>query len=149
MGEAQSSFDRNQAEEDIITFDPKHQRRMDDLFLVVDNPDDIDCKTPYPMALRPFPPSFWEHSIGDNRSQYQSHNNITQIPTIIQPPAKRLFLDPSYSQHVRSKSCQQPPIMRRVLKEQQREKALFHARILHGNRTSALAMNQKKTLDLL
>jgi len=133
MGEAQSSFERNQAEDDVITYDPNHQKRMDDLFLVVNNQDDFEHNLPYPMALRPFPPSFWKHSIGDNRIKScsklsiapgnhildWSHNNqskefdisLSQIPTIIHPPAKIFASDSSIFQHGRSKSFQHQPII--------------------------------------
>ena len=131
MGEAQSSFERSQAEDDVITYDPNHQKRMDDLFLVVDNQDDLEHNLSYPMALRSFPPSFWKHSIGDNRSKSCSnlssapgniindwtHNNqpkefdisLSKIPTIIHPPAKMFVSDPSIFQHGRSKSFQHQP----------------------------------------
>ena len=133
MGEAQSRFDRNQAEEDVITYDPRHQKRMEDLFLVIENQDDLEHNLPYPMALRPFPASFWKYSIGDNRSNSRSNlsrplgnhindwlqinqpkqidTSLSQIPTIIHPPGKKFVSDPSIFQHGRSKSFQHQQII--------------------------------------
>ena len=69
MGEVESSFGRNPADEDVINVDPRCNKLMDDLFLVVENSDELDQNPSYPMSLRPFPSSFWKHSIGDNRTQ--------------------------------------------------------------------------------
>ena len=60
MGNTRSSIDGDPREEDSISYDPNHKKLMEDLFLVVKNPDELEQNPPFRMNLRKLPPSFWK-----------------------------------------------------------------------------------------
>ena len=103
MGNSYSCFSKSPGHEDVISFSPNFTQMMDDLFLVVENPDDLEQNSPYPMSLRTFPPSFWQYSVGDNFKSHSRQNSCNE-PAYIQqnglnmrPPATRSFSEPMCS----------------------------------------------------
>ena len=60
MGNTGSSIGGDPPVEDSISYDPNHKKLMDDLFLVVKNPDELEQNPPFRMNLRKLPPSFWK-----------------------------------------------------------------------------------------
>ena len=60
MGNTRSSIDGDPRIEDSITYDPNHKKLMEDLFLVVKNPDELEQNPPFSMNLRKLPTSFWK-----------------------------------------------------------------------------------------
>ena len=64
MGNTRSGF-----KEDFVSYNLNSQQLMDELFLVVEDQDAAEHTSSYPMCLRQFPPSFWEHSIGNTSTK--------------------------------------------------------------------------------
>ena len=119
MGNTRSSLEGDLRAEESISYDPNHKKLMEDLFLVVKNPDELEQNPPFRMNLRKLPPSFWKcPSDGtDKRAsssslppsttyQHDYHQNSydgAQLKSMfscehsINPSARRSFSEPGYN----------------------------------------------------
>ena len=126
MGNTQSSLVNNPTEEGVFAYNPKCKQLMEDLFLVVENPDNLEQNPPYPMSLRSFPPSFWKYSIGYthgktyHRPQHSWNGNESTVTSCMSHPeqnghatVRRTNSEPSYRHivgpHDQPNSYQHPP----------------------------------------
>ena len=80
MGNTRSSIDGDPRIEDSITYDPNHKKLMEDLFLVVENPDELEQNPPFSMNLRKLPPSFWKCP-ADTRHKSASSSSLPSSTT--------------------------------------------------------------------
>ena len=116
MGNTRSSIDGDPRVDDSISYDPNHKKLMEDLFLVVKNPDELEQNPPFRMNLRKLPPSFWkcpsnrrQSSASSNslpssttyqHDHYQNSNGGAQLKSMfsyehsINPSARRSFSEP-------------------------------------------------------
>ena len=119
MGNTRSSIDGDPRAEDSISYDPNHEKLMEDLFLVVKNPDELEQNPPFRMNLRKLPPSFWkcpsdstdkrasssslplsaacQHDHYQNPCDDEQLNSMFSYEHSINPSARRSFSEPGYN----------------------------------------------------